>query len=210
MRTNVYIDGFNLYYGALKESRFKWLNLSRLAAVLFPNDQIDRVCYCTASLQTQNGDGGPRLRQATYLSALRTLRGLDVVTGTFRQRTKRGRLVEPITGIPPVVSISTWEEKKTDVNLATEMIFDAFAGACTQIAVVTNDSDLSGCLRRIRDDLRINVVIVNPSRKVRTPRDLYESANRVIRLREYHLERSQLPDEVIDAHGQTIRKPERW
>jgi hypothetical protein len=29
-RTNVYIDGFNLFYGALKGSRYKWLDLDVL------------------------------------------------------------------------------------------------------------------------------------------------------------------------------------
>ena len=26
MRTRVYVDGFNLYYGALKDTAFKWLD----------------------------------------------------------------------------------------------------------------------------------------------------------------------------------------
>jgi hypothetical protein len=29
--THVYIDGFNLYYGALKKTPYKWLNIKRLA-----------------------------------------------------------------------------------------------------------------------------------------------------------------------------------
>ena len=210
MRTNVYIDGFNLYYGALKGSPYKWLDLVRLAAVLFPDDEVGRVCYCTAPLRTHLGDGGPRQRQWLYLNALQTLPRLDIVRGKFMRRTKRGRMLEPIAGIPEVVSISAWEEKKTDVNLATEMIFDVVSGACEQIAVITNDSDISGCLQRIRDDLYTNVVVVNPSRKVRTPRDLFQSASWVLRLREYHLERSQLPDEVRDAQGRMIRKPSSW
>jgi len=28
-RTIVYVDGFNLYYGALKHSNYRWLNLQR-------------------------------------------------------------------------------------------------------------------------------------------------------------------------------------
>ena len=31
MRTRVYIDGFNLYYGAVKGTSFKWLDLVELA-----------------------------------------------------------------------------------------------------------------------------------------------------------------------------------
>lgn len=33
MRTNVYIDGFNLYYGAVKDTKFKWLNTTARSSV---------------------------------------------------------------------------------------------------------------------------------------------------------------------------------
>jgi len=36
MRTVVYIDGFNLYYRALRESRHKWLNLHALCEAALP------------------------------------------------------------------------------------------------------------------------------------------------------------------------------
>ena len=48
MITNVYIDGFNLYYRALKDTPFRWLDLHKLAETLFPEDTINRVCYFTA------------------------------------------------------------------------------------------------------------------------------------------------------------------
>lgn len=34
MKTIVYVDGFNLYYGALKGTRYKWLNLWQLCHLL--------------------------------------------------------------------------------------------------------------------------------------------------------------------------------
>ena len=46
--TNVYVDGYNLYYRALKGSLFKWLDLGKLAAELFPEDTIGQVHYFTA------------------------------------------------------------------------------------------------------------------------------------------------------------------
>ncbi len=48
MITNLYIDGFNLYYRALKDTPFRWLDLHKLAETLFPEDTIHRVCYFTA------------------------------------------------------------------------------------------------------------------------------------------------------------------
>ena len=51
--TNVYIDGFNLYYRALKDTPFRWPDLWKLAEILFPQDAINRVCYFTALLDTR-------------------------------------------------------------------------------------------------------------------------------------------------------------
>jgi hypothetical protein len=36
MRTNIYVDGFNLYFGALKGTPYKWLNIHALSAMLPP------------------------------------------------------------------------------------------------------------------------------------------------------------------------------
>jgi hypothetical protein len=36
MKTNVYIDGFNLYYGCLKGTPHKWLNLAAFCQASFP------------------------------------------------------------------------------------------------------------------------------------------------------------------------------
>lgn len=43
MGTCIYVDGFNLYYGALKGRPHKWLDLEALCRVLLPGDQIVRI-----------------------------------------------------------------------------------------------------------------------------------------------------------------------
>ena len=48
MTTRFYIDGLNLYYGALKGTPHKWLDLEAFAYRLTPHDQIDAVRYFTA------------------------------------------------------------------------------------------------------------------------------------------------------------------
>ena len=37
MITNVYIDGFNLYYRALKDTPFRWLDLRKLVTLVNPD-----------------------------------------------------------------------------------------------------------------------------------------------------------------------------
>ena len=50
---NVYIDGFNLYYGALKRSPFKWLDVRMLTQALLPGDTIQEIHYFTARVSSR-------------------------------------------------------------------------------------------------------------------------------------------------------------
>ena len=209
MITNFYIDGFNLYYRALKDTRFRWLDLRRLAESLFPDDEIRVICYCTALLNQRPDNPDQPARQLTYLRALQTLPGLEIHYGTFRPRTKVRRLAEPIPGLPAYVRIVDSEEKGTDVNLATRLLVDGFNGAYEQAVVVSNDSDLASPMRYVRDKLRRKVSVVNPDNNNYTHRDLVHAATYVKRLRRSHLRRSQFPPEVSDAQGR-ITKPAGW
>ena len=209
MITNFYIDGFNLYYRALKDTPFRWLDLGKLAATLFPGDEIRRVCYFTALLNQRPDNPDQPARQLTYLRALETLSGIEIHYGTFRPRIKTRRLAEPIPGLPEYVRIIDSEEKGTDVNLATRLLIDGFNGAYEQAVVVSNDSDLASPMRYLRDELGRKVTIVNPDNKNYTHRDLADAATYVKRLRRNHLRRSQLPPIVNDAQGR-IAKPAGW
>ena len=122
MITNLYIDGFNLYYRALKDTPFRWLDLRKLAETLFPQDAINRVCYFTARLDARPGNPAIRLNGSgsrPYLRALATLPGFDAYYGVFRSGVKRRPLAEPVAGLPSQVLVRDSEEKGSDVNLAT-------------------------------------------------------------------------------------------
>lgn len=46
MRTYVYVDGFNLYHGVLKKTKYKWLDLKALFQKLLSNqNQIIAIKY---------------------------------------------------------------------------------------------------------------------------------------------------------------------
>ena len=47
LQTNVYIDGFNLYYGCAKGTPHRWLDLGALCNALLPKkrDSQDQVFY---------------------------------------------------------------------------------------------------------------------------------------------------------------------
>lgn len=54
----VYIDGFNLYYGAVKDTPDKWLDLHRMCAMVLREvaasggrTHTDRGCVCLSNSQ---------------------------------------------------------------------------------------------------------------------------------------------------------------
>ena len=209
MITNLYIDGFNLYYRALKDTPFRWLDLRKLAETLFPQDSINRVCYFTARLNARPGNPSQRQRQQAYLRALATLPCFDVYYGVFRSGVKRRPLAEPVAGLPTHVLVRDSEEKGSDVNLTTRLLVDGFNGEYEQAVVVSNDADFSGAMRYVRDDLGLRVTLVNPDSSNTSPSELAGAATYVKRLWKSHLRRSQLPDTLTDAVG-TITKPSGW
>ena len=209
MVTNVDIDGLNLYDRALQGTGFKWLNLRLLAQILFPLDTIHRIWYFTALVRRLPGDPSKPQRQRTYLRALDTLPGFEAVYGNIRPRTKTRPLLRPIAGLPNYVEIRDFEEKGSDVNLATRLLIDGFGQDCEQAVVITNDADLSAPMKYIRDDLKQRIVVVNPAYDSPANPALVEAVNWVRNLRVSHLRHSQFPPMLQDAQG-IITKPAGW
>lgn len=70
MRTYIYIDGFNFYYGAVKNTPYKWLDFkSFFQKLLNPQHDIIAIKYFTAHV-TGKLDPRQPVRQKTYLRAL--------------------------------------------------------------------------------------------------------------------------------------------
>lgn len=47
-KTYVYVDGFNLFYGALRRAPYRWLDLAKLCQLYLPNDDVRKIKYFTA------------------------------------------------------------------------------------------------------------------------------------------------------------------
>jgi uncharacterized LabA/DUF88 family protein len=207
--TNLYIDGFNLYYRALKDRPFRWLDLRKLGETLFPRDAIRKICYFTARLDARPDNPAKPQRQLVYLRALATLPSLELHYGTFRSGIQRRPLAEPVAGLPEYVQVRYSEEKGSDVNLATHLLVDGFNREYEQAVVVSNDADFAGAMRYVRDSLGLRVTLVNPDSRNTSPKALTDASTYVKRLWNSHLRRSQLPDTLTDEIG-TIVKPASW
>jgi hypothetical protein len=167
VKTNAYIDGFNLYYGCYKHDphtqRFTWLDLRALCQALLPNDHIHRIHYFTAMVSETPWNPGAPLRQETYIRALRTCPNLYVHLGNFQPVFRTGMPTAITPGIPAKpVTIRTWEEKGSDVNLATRLLADAVDGDFEQALVISNDSDLTEPIRMVKQKFNLPIVVMSP------------------------------------------------
>src|SRR5262249_15596471 len=99
------------------------------------------------------------IRQHLYLRALSTLPEVTIHLGYYR----RDRVRMPVANPPPTtIEVFKTEEKGSDVNIATELLCDAFDQACQKQLVITNDSDRAGPIEGVRQKYRIPLGIVNP------------------------------------------------
>jgi hypothetical protein len=207
VKTNIYVDGFNLYYGAVKGTSHKWLDLAALVTKLFPRNEINRIRYFTAIVDARPPDLQQPVRQQTYLRALRTLPSLSVHLGTFRTRPVRMTLVRPPRFGPKTAEVWKTEEKGSDVNLASYLLLDAFRKDCDIAIVFSNDADLKEPIAIAKNELGITLGVVNPHPPARRSRDLKPTFFR--QLREGPVGGSQFPAVMTDPRGQ-FHKPAAW
>ena len=211
IRTNVYIDGFNLYYGALKGTPFKWLNVMELArGLLRPENEIQRIRYFTARATPRSDDDALTERQGAYLRALGTLDNLEIHFGSFLTNPS----LLPLADGSGMATVLRTEEKGSDVNLATYMLLDAFDDEYDAALVISNDSDLVEPIRLVRERFGKTMGVSCPVLK----KDRYPSRRLVAvtdfdahisKSRKPLLRRAQFPDKISDELG-VFYKPTKW
>ena len=218
MRTVVYVDGYNLYYGLLRKTTLKWLDLFALFRdhVLDPETELIQVRYYTAPVLGRMCDSpeSPQ-RQRRYLQALRKMypEKIAIIEGKILATTPFQRLVKPIAEAPDLqmVQVYDFNEKKTDVNLAADLIAGAWTGAYDQAVVCSNDTDLEAALATVRQHhpgIRLGVVAPIPGddhRRIST--DLSRHAHWSKPLSLVHLRNAQLPDRIPHS---ALHKPDTW
>ena len=208
MRTNVYIDGFNLYYGALRHTPYRWLDLGKLCKFLLPGYTVNNIRYFTALFRPFGNDWSKRARQRTYIRAIRTLPNVSVMYGHFLKQTVWARLASPPPTGSKNVEVVKIEEKGSDVNLATYLLWDAFRNEYDAAAIISNDSDLYEPIRLVKEELGKRVIVINPHSQ-RPSVELREIADEFKTIREGVLRACQFPNQMNDSRG-AFEKPETW
>ena len=205
-RTIVYIDGFNLYYGAVKDSSYKWLNIQRFFTLLRPADDLRRIYYFTALI-----DGPHRPSQVSYLKALETLPLVTVFLGKFK--TKQVQCRVRACEYQGDRTFNMPEEKRTDVNIAVQMLQDAHEDNCDLFVVVSGDSDLVPAVNRVKNICpRKKVFVYVPARdpKRGAAVELRSAADKDKSLPLNILKFAQFPRRIPDGAGNFIERPSTW
>ena len=207
MRTNVYVDGFNLFYGALKGTSCKWLDLHLLfQTVLGTHHNIRSIKYFTARVSGTPVDPSKPQRQDVYLRALQRFRPhTEVHYGHFLTHKIWAHLVRP-AGRQHKVEVLRTQEKGSDVNLAVHVVNDAWLDAYDCAVVVTNDSDISEALSIVKQHCSKRIGLLTPGTR-RPSRQLLSHADFSRNIRRGVLRSSQLPNPIP---GTNIRKPSNW
>lgn len=206
-KTIVYVDGFNLYHGALRHTPYKWLNILALVKSLIDeNKEIVKIKYFTAKVSPRTCDPEQPFRQHLYLRALATLNA-QIIYGRYLSHVVKMYKAKQVSGEDRFVEVVKTEEKGTDVNIASHMLVDAADGLFDCAILVSGDSDLTTPVKFCIGKYGKCVGVLNPqSKKCKT---LESAATFYKHIRETALASSQFDAVLTDAAG-SFHKPKSW
>ncbi len=173
-----------------------------------PNEDVTLIRYFTAHVSGKADAGAPP-RQETYLRALATLALVRIHYGNLLSSTTRMPLANPRRRSAKTVEVIRTEEKGSDVNFASRLLWDAFAGRCGAQVLISDDSDACETIRIAHDELGMRVGVVNPHRR-QPSRSLNAKADFTKQVSVTPLAASQVPDPMIQVGHNPLFKPATW
>ena len=208
----------NLHY-SLDNTPYKWLNVKALIENILTSSfhKIIKIKYFTA-IPTRADSAR---KHHLYLRTLETLQNIEIIYGKHKRRRIKGKLIkydpklnkEIITN--QTVKIFKPEEKETDVNIASHIVYDSCKENIGCIVLLSNDTDLKTPLKFVKYRLKKKVVIITPTTRLENPDEpicsnkshieLRKLSNVNLSIEECHLKNSQFPDLVGG-----IYKPNSW
>jgi uncharacterized LabA/DUF88 family protein len=200
-RVIAYIDGFNLYFGLREKGwrRYYWLDVHKLVSnLLLPDQELVGTKYFTSRI---SNPPARQKRQAQYIEALEMIPGLTIHYGQYQHYPSRCQKCG--------YSIQVPHEKMTDVNIAVQMLTDAFQDGFDTALLISADSDLSGPVSAVRQLFPRKRVIVGfpPARR---SLELQRRANGCFTIGRGKVASSLLPIKVVKPGGFTLECPDRW
>lgn len=224
IKTIAYIDGFNLYFGSLKGTPYRWLDLPTLVKQLCheqnPNCELVAIKYYTADIKAKLSPhrNASCKAQQDYLLSLQAHSEaknfkLEIIKGKYSIRVKEYYASQEPVDFDNKLSVWVAEEKQTDVAIAVDLLCDVLDNAYDQLVIFSNDSDLVPALRTVKlrwPSKTIGVVAPIRGEGRQPSEDLKKIADWTRHgIRENELASSQLPDKV-QTRKRAVSKPEHW
>lgn len=203
VRVISYVDGFNLYFGLRSKGwrRYYWLDLVALSrSLLKPGQYLVHTHYFTARIQHRER-GQSAGRQAIWLDALAAQEGITCHFGHYLAKQRRCHHCGAVW--------TSYEEKMTDVRIATQLIVDAYEDRFDTAIIISGDSDLAPPIEAIRNSFRDKRIIIAfpPGRRSERLKSL---AHGYLVIGKDKLRKSLLPDQVVSPSGRMIHRPKEW
>ena len=216
------MDGFNFYYRALKKRpSCKWVNPIKLCEnILNDTHRYVGLKYFSARVNDTPDDLSKSQRQDIYFRAIKTIPNSQIILGHFSRHKTWMDLVTPIERdvILPTsretkkevlrrIQVFKYEEKGSDVNIATELLIDAYENKYDTAVLISNDSDLIAPISYIKRKMKKKIVILNPQEG--SSKQLTRFATFSKDISGENLKKSLFPKELRDDTGK-FKKPNSW
>ena len=233
-KTIVYVDALNLFNGAIKPSRnfadrlprkFRWLDIGALlmktlsshdceivgikyfSALVKGEDNAAHDAYIRA-LRRHNPPGSPPLVVCLGEMEARDTQGRS----PLKFKNEKGRWIKSDDiAAGAEISIVSFRERQTDINLASQMVADAVLGRCECVALVSIDRDFLGALRRIKEETNsgrtglspVDILLISP--RSREPGKIWDDViSDFVCINAAHILDSRLPDVAGGVHCPSI------
>lgn len=199
-RVVVYVDGFNLYFGLIEAGlqKCKWLDIEQLVNnLLKPNQELKKIKYFTSRV---GNNPEKQKRQTTYIEALET-KNIQVFYGHYQTNKTECKRCGHIW--------KSYNEKMTDVNIATQMLIDAYKDNYDMAMLISGDSDLVPPINAVHENFNNKRVFVAfPPRRHNSSMSLAAKGSLIIGRKK--LMDSQFSLELQKKDGYILRKPSDW
>jgi hypothetical protein len=204
------VDGFNLYHSVRDAGWkcggkcFKWLDLRSFCASYlhhFGRDAKLEDLHYFSALATHLGRPDVVIRHQTFLAAIRGS-GAKVEMGKFKRKTVWCATCQQ--------KLPKYEEKESDVAMATRLLSLLVTDACDTAVLVTGDTDLAPAIRAAKALFpKKRVCMLFPYN--RTNAELQQLAAMCLRVKKPARYGDFLfPDPLTLSDGRVLRKPVTW
>ena len=199
----VYVDGFNFYFGLKKNPRWKkyyWLDMVKLfESFLRPNQKLVAVKYFSARVS----DIEKSRRQNAFFQANLENPKFSLILGKY--------LRKEITCFNCGNVIHTYEEKETDVRIATQIVADAYKGNFDIAIVVSADSDMIPALE-LAMEANKRIIVYFPPNQYSTNLATLSITNPIqLKRFETRFKESLLPDTIhLKKADFDLNIPQKW